>query len=442
MSMKTIVVISAALSAFSASADITITDVTARQRWPWNTLVDVDFTISGAPESEAFAVDLSAEYADGSRKIAAYSYACEPIAKNGANRIIWNFGQDYPDLHADDLRISVTATPLSQSTPLYMVIDLSGGKDATAYPVRYTTVAPTIHDPAEDLAAALADKCRTTELWLRRIPAAGKLGSTDWRVPQESNNHFAYRFTKDFYMAIFETTQGQWYQLTGNWIAAFSNETYRAVRPLESVIMADVRGQWKWPDDRSVTDGSVLKKLRDRTGIATIDLPTSAQFTYASYDGVTGTGKELYYGRRADGTKYTLPEVARYAANSGSADGLIPSDHLCDLSLGTACVGSYQPNMFGLYDMVGNAFELVLDPYAAGGTNKLYYAENVGFPVVDPPGLPQTYAKEHNGNKLRNTIRGGGWSYSSGYCTMSYALSAEVGTRSVSKGFRFCVVCE
>ena len=103
MSMKTIVVISAALSAFSASADITITDVTARQRWPWNTLVDVDFTISGAPESEAFAVDLSAEYADGSRKIAAYSYACEPIAKNGAINAFLRQGLDERPQYADTI---------------------------------------------------------------------------------------------------------------------------------------------------------------------------------------------------------------------------------------------------------------------------------------------------------------------------------------------------
>ena len=31
---------------------LTVTDVTARQRWPWNGLVDVDFTITGAAAGE------------------------------------------------------------------------------------------------------------------------------------------------------------------------------------------------------------------------------------------------------------------------------------------------------------------------------------------------------------------------------------------------------
>ena len=45
--MKKLMMTAATFAALSASAAITITDVSARQRWPWNGLVDVDFTISG-----------------------------------------------------------------------------------------------------------------------------------------------------------------------------------------------------------------------------------------------------------------------------------------------------------------------------------------------------------------------------------------------------------
>ncbi|MBR3923451.1 MAG: hypothetical protein IKJ45_10065, partial [Kiritimatiellae bacterium] len=165
--MKKLLIL-AAVSAAAAltEAAVTITGVDARQRWPWNGLVDVDFTITGAAAGEAFAIDLSAAYAGGDKKIAAYTYETEPIAGNGSHRITWNMGRDYPEFRAEDLRISVTATPFSADTPIYMVIDLSGGKDAVRYPVRYTTTAPVIHNPSENLQAALADKCRTSELWL------------------------------------------------------------------------------------------------------------------------------------------------------------------------------------------------------------------------------------------------------------------------------------
>lgn len=47
--MKKLLIL-AAVSAAAAltEAAVTITDITARQRWPWNGIVDVDFTIAGA----------------------------------------------------------------------------------------------------------------------------------------------------------------------------------------------------------------------------------------------------------------------------------------------------------------------------------------------------------------------------------------------------------
>ena len=44
--MKKLILTAAACAAIAANA-LTVTDVTARQRWPWNTLVDIDFTING-----------------------------------------------------------------------------------------------------------------------------------------------------------------------------------------------------------------------------------------------------------------------------------------------------------------------------------------------------------------------------------------------------------
>ena len=163
---KKLMMTAATFAILSASSAITITDVSARQRWPWNGLVDVEFTISGAATGEAFAIDIDAGYAAGDKKLAAYTFAAEPVVVGSAtHRVTWDIGKDYPDFHASDLRVSVTATPYSPKKPMYVVIDLSGGPDATTYPVRYTTLPPAHVQGAKD------EPCQTTELWMRRICA-------------------------------------------------------------------------------------------------------------------------------------------------------------------------------------------------------------------------------------------------------------------------------
>ncbi len=57
--------------------------------------------------------------------------------------------------------ITQAGATASSSSSTYLVIDLSGGPEASSYPVRYTNEAP-------DLSS---DTCRTTELWMRGIPA-------------------------------------------------------------------------------------------------------------------------------------------------------------------------------------------------------------------------------------------------------------------------------
>ena len=126
--MKKLILTAAACAAIVAEA-LTVTDVTARQRWPWNNLVDVDFTINGV-SGEAYYIDISATAAGGEKKLCATSFTTEPIAATGRNRIVWDLGTDYPNFKADDLSVTVTATPFSDSTPLYLVVDISGGTAA------------------------------------------------------------------------------------------------------------------------------------------------------------------------------------------------------------------------------------------------------------------------------------------------------------------------
>lgn len=120
---------------------VTISGVKAQQRYPWNNLVDVDFTLT-APAGEAYRVELQAKQLSSGKVFAANSYASDPVAKSGSNRVTWDFGADYPNFKASDMSFAVAVAPYSDSAaPLYVVIDLSAGPDATKYPIRYVTQA-------------------------------------------------------------------------------------------------------------------------------------------------------------------------------------------------------------------------------------------------------------------------------------------------------------
>ena len=427
-----------ASSALAAAAQaFTVTDVSAHQRWPWNNLVDVDFAIGDADADALFKIDVKAAYAGGDRVIAAKTFVTEPIARAGANRVTWDFGRDFPDFKADDLRVAVTATPYDNATAgVYMFIDVAGGKDATSYPVRYTTAAPS-HTPKAK------DACKTTEIWLKRIHPTGKWYIGERRAPAAGTDSFYYTLTHDYYIGVFETTQQQWYQMTGNWVGDFSNETWRATRPIDTGFPNMYFGKdgWKWPDTKTVPAGSVMGKMQSKTGLGTLNLPTEAQWQYAADAGATGK----YYYLDPSGKEYAIADIARYAGNSGGS--AVYKTGMCDADSGTACVGTYKPNAYGLYDMLGNVSEDCLDPFMQPAKIKQYYVDNGyaddGTPVQNPEGLPRATANELNGS-LWITCRGN--SYGGSTLTLQYRSSGRIAytgeTHPGSRGFRFCVTCE
>lgn len=428
--MKKLIVIAAVCSALAASAEVAITGVTARQRWPWNNLVDIDFTIQGAAAGEAFAIGVEAEWAGGAKKVVGTTFSSEPVASSGANRITWDFGADCPNTVAADCRISVTATPISDSAAIYMVIDLSGGSSATVWPVRYTLT------PPAHVKGASGEPCQTTELWLRRVCAKGRT----FRINSYDVSGVGVwaQQTNDFYMAIFETTQQQWYQMTGSWPAycVFTRSDCRASRPCDKFVINDLRGKWNWPDDKSVSGNSVLQRLRSKTGLATIDLPTLAQWQYAVAGGPM----------KSESSRYgAIEDIARYAGNNGS-----PSSSqyaTCDETQGTAFVGTYEPNSLGLYDMLGNVSEIVIDPYMTYQNLGTYYKTTLGVggdrlnPALEPEGAPQESSRTQPNmtNGMRVYLKGGAYNSSEGnvtYFNMSYQLASD---HYGSVGFRFAV---
>ena len=413
MDFKGMLAVAVACGAFAAGA-VEVGNVTARQRWPWKQLIDVDYEITGAKEGDMFRIDLTATPVDGGGSLCATTFRSEPLGGTGANHVIWDFGADYPELGATNLQIAVTATPIRPSNDMYCVIDLSSGPASTKYPVRYTFTGP------GHVQGASGEKCQTTEMWLKRVMnGTYPFHGTD---SNKGAGWYKVRISKDLYCGIFECTQQQWYQVMGTWPGKFTNELYRASRPAENIYVTAIIGQHFWPDDKTISDDSFVGRMRARTGLSTFNLPTEGQWEYVC---------------RAGKTQSSLgTPIADYARNIDNCTE--PKTYNEDTTYGTAFVGSYKANNWGFYDVLGNVAEWVLDSSVGEDALKKLYAkeiEETGL-VTDPIGPPNSAAS----STWRHVTRGGNYDNSGGN-TSPYARS-EYYDPSPKFGMRFCFTCE
>ena len=330
----------------------TISDVTARQRYPWNGKIDIDYTVTGTDTTDtALAVSLTDH--DTGR---VYT-----LTDAGRHRVTWDTAVDGLDLVSSNVTATVSLVRRGSASTategLYCVIDLSGGPDVTRWPVSYLSAVPS---------GGWTDEYKTTKLVLRRIEAGTFIMGND-----QTNESRRVTLTRPFYMGVFEVTQKQWELVMGSWPGSSpsSSRGRGDAYPAYYVSYDDIRGSSsgaRWPASPAADASSFLGRLRAKTGLD-FDLPTEAQWEYACR---AGTATTYYWGDAMDGA------YAWYWDNSDST---------------THPVGTKKPNAWGLYDMSGNVWEWCRDWY---GT--LAYG-------ADPVG---------SASGSYRVVRGGSWWYS------------------------------
>lgn len=197
--------------------------------------------------------------------------------------------------------------------------------------------------------------------------------------------------------------------------------------PSQAVPLQDISRWWKWVAGASWKHpegpGSNLDGKADHpvVHIAYEDaeayaqwvgkrLPSEKEWEFAARDGING--KRFAWGDE-------LTPDGRHLANT--FQGKFPHQNTAqDGFLGTAPIKSFPPNSFGLYDMIGNVWELTSDWYdalkfvrLAGQAPKLDASMNPCYNPNNP------YAKER-------VIKGGSYLCAEDYC-VNYRPSARQG---------------
>ncbi len=427
MNMKKMMLAVAATLAGSVMADVSVEDVKCTQRYPWNGLVDIEYTIAcDDPEAEIYVNPVGFNGDTGLTVFPTHftGDGATNTVKVGKHKMVWDARADMGLFASKNFQIKIYA---GKTLAPYVVVDLSSGPDGEHFPIRYSLAGPDISD----------DTCRTTELWLRLIPPGTFMMGSPADELGRSDNEDLHKvtITQPFYIGVFEVTNEQWYRVTGN-KSSYANMGYEGY-PATHKNWEDLRGKvyddyhhythnptlgvdYFLPSDMRVNNETFLGRIRAKTDVNGFDLPTEAQWEYACK---LGTSTSLNNGRNLTGIGgcSNLSGLGRYYVNGSQG---VPNWY--EPNHATSKVGAYLPNAFGLYDMHGNVAEICRDNWKdhTGKSN-----------VTDP-----CYSGTNEGRGIQGfnaVVRGGDWKSFASRCR-SAAREAASGD---SERFGFRISC-
>ena len=435
--------LSAGLAAFAGTSP-SVTGVTWTQ--DANTrLVTVSYTLAGAPAVVTLDITTNGPngwVSIGGENISGGLLPTVPpwgdvnrrVIGDGVKKIYWRPDRAWEGhlVLPDNARAEVRAWALDDP-PDYMVVNLLSN----------VTDRLTFYTGPEWLPGGILSNYvyRMTSMPMRRIRAGGvtwTMGSSDPApysrtdvTPKLAVAEFPHSVTlpSDYYIGVFELTQKQFEMVRTDTKGSSHFTDYNSkdglLRPVESSInywylreytpTSDGKAEderYMYPADPSPE--SPIGNLRAMTGLK-FDLPSEAQWEFAAR-GLHGEG---YWG---DGTKVTISSDDGFWNDPGlkaryGYSGSTPPQSTPSAVGGTARVGMYPPNSFGLYDMTGNVGEWCLD-WRFGDNNAQRVADYKALNgAVNAKGKYWADGTTVGSHRVR---RGGGYSAAAVCCRPAY----------------------
>ncbi len=336
---------------------------------------------------------------------------------------------DLPE-DTSNVRAVVTAWPMDD-TPNYMVFALSQGAASVDDRVRY--YASTNAMPGGLLGNV---EYRNGFMVFRKILAKGvtwTMGSDHDIEPSGTgyNNEEPHSVTLDrnYYIGVFPLTRGQYKVLVGSWYNTWFSLD-KSLRIQDGMYYDKYQCARGTPYPEAPLSSSICGIMRARSGNAIdFDLPSEAEWEYACRAGYghntwpTGVEMQMTYAVRL--TDPELDRLGRYKGNNAtewfSSDWHDGSNYggQQGVTNGPPIAGSYAPNAWGLYDMLGGVAEWCNDWYAAD-ISALNGAVNVS--LSDPTKLADGVTT--GSNRVR---KGGTWKDVAFVCRPAYRDSKSPG---------------
>ena len=371
-----------AMLAFCASA-ATVEKAVIRQLWPWQDAIVVEFKLSGVTVPTDVNVTLTKNGTPVALPPTAFEGELFALEADGLYQAKVTPPPELLGTKVENLGVTVVPVASQTSTNvLYRIYDLDSGacEEVSAGSIvngqrgawHWANADAARLVPGGDLAAAMTnivwtgfnsdDKYRTSHLVMRYIPGKG----AEVHILNYPSSHGVV--PNNYWIAVYETTQSQWTRVHGT-NPGFN--TPGETRPASNVTYDNIRGakgegedeaKYYWPNDPD--PDSFLGKLRIRTGGVKFDLPWQALWEYAcqvnsGWAKAQDFNKVTTYNNNVPvGTPNGL-FVQDDGTTSWTSDPNFPGTYK---GSGTyAVVGSYSPNMIGLYDMHGNVREFCVD---------------------------------------------------------------------------------
>lgn len=326
------------ISSQSLFADVSIDSIKLKSRKPWDNKIDIEYELSSKSNSDVFEVKFQGQF-DDDEKFDLVTLdgegACGIVLGAGKHIITWDMGEDKPNIKSDNFRVTVEAKEVTNND--YLILNLFSFKMRAS------------KNPPKNISSNLV--CRTDELWFKRCEAGSFLmGSPETEVGSEEyrnrETQHKVKISRPFYISIFEFTNAQ-------------RALVRELPALYTILMENGLGDYPAlgkMNKHSYTpffggfslgktgEDTICAILQKKTGLY-FELPTEAQWEYSCR---AGTSSAIYNGEELiDPVISTnLDLIAVYEDNT----------------TGTyARVGTKLPNAWGIYDMLGNVPEVVLD---------------------------------------------------------------------------------